>query len=55
MQIAKTMIKLGGSESSLGAQVNLLILSCYGSNKYFTDEQFSVPFVHTNCNVFKFS
>ena len=32
MQTAKTLIRLGGSESLLGAKVILLVLSCGGSN-----------------------
>ena len=31
MQTANTLIRLGGSESSLGEQVILFVLSCCGS------------------------
>ena len=32
MRTTKTLIRLGGSESSLGAHASLLVLSCRGSN-----------------------
>ena len=55
MRIAKTLIRLGGwpgwSESSLGAQVILLVLSCCSSN---VKNAFIFPQINTDSNEWKF-